>query len=83
MNIVFDIGNVLVRWDARAAFAALDAAASFAETAVRRDVNSSICSRTMRQMSRARSGRPEPGSSTTFANLGMYPTPSGATCPNS
>ena len=27
MNIVFDIGNVLVRWDARAAFAALDAAA--------------------------------------------------------
>ena len=51
---------------------ALDAAASFAETAVRRDVNSSICSRTMRQMSRARSGRPEPGSSTTFANRGMY-----------
>lgn len=28
MNIVFDIGNVLVRWNARAAFAALDAAAA-------------------------------------------------------
>ena len=26
MNIVFDIGNVLIRWDARAAFATLDAA---------------------------------------------------------
>ncbi|MFC3167268.1 MULTISPECIES: HAD family hydrolase [Paracoccus] len=28
MNIVFDIGNVLVRWDARAAFPTLDAAAA-------------------------------------------------------
>ena len=28
MNIVFDIGNVLIRWDARAAFATLDAAAA-------------------------------------------------------
>lgn len=28
MNIVFDIGNVLIRWDARAAFPALDPAAA-------------------------------------------------------